>query len=411
MAAHSVLRATFTGGSGETLSARLDLPAGQIRAFALFAHCFTCTKDILAAKRISSALAQLGVGVLRFDFTGLGSSEGEFSNTNFSSNIEDLVRAADYLRQAYQAPAILIGHSLGGTAMLAASRQIPEAKAVVTIGAPCDAAHVLQQFGASLQDIKRDGQAQVTLAGRTFTMRRSFIEDALDHALTSTIAELGKALLVMHAPRDQVVGIDNATKIFVAAKHPKSFVSLDDADHLVSEPADAAYAATVIAAWASKYLPEVAADDTAAETVTVRETGEGKFQNIVLSGRHRLLADEPASVGGLDTGPSPYDFLSIALGACTAMTLRIYAEHKKLDLGRVSVGVRHGKVASQHCQDCGEAAVGRTGKIDRFERIITVHSETDPDMRAKLLEIADKCPVHRTLQASSAIVTGLTDHT
>lgn len=405
MSASSVVRAAFKGSGGHELAARLDLPAGPVRAFALFAHCFTCSKDVLAAKRIASGLAQAGVGVLRFDFTGLGSSEGEFANTNFSSNVEDLVRAAGYLREAYSAPAILIGHSLGGAAVLAAAASIPEAKAVVTIGAPADVGHVLAQFGSSLDEIRSKGEAQVSLAGRPFSIKRSFVEDAEGQRLEGRIRSLGRALLVMHAPLDGVVGIEHASKIFLAAKHPKSFVSLDNADHLLSSPEAASYAAGVIVAWAAKYLPADTSTQGDLDHVMVRETGQGKFQSMVVAGRHRLLADEPTEVGGLDSGPSPYDYLAIALGACTAMTLRIYADHKKLALGRLSVEVRHGKVPADHCTDCGHVAEGREGKIDRFERIISVDGEVDQALSDKLVEIAGKCPVHRTLESASAVVT------
>ena len=409
MPSATAVRATFQGSAGHQLAARIDLPAGAVRAFALFAHCFTCTKDILAAKRIAAGLAKAGVGVLRFDFTGLGSSEGEFANTDFSSNVEDLVAAASYLRETYTAPAIVIGHSLGGAAVLAAAAEIPEARAVVTIGAPADVAHVLHQFGSSIDEIREKGQASVTLAGRQFDIRRSFVEDAEEHQLLDRVRRLGKALLVMHAPRDAVVGIDNASKIFLAARHPKSFVSLDDADHLLSDAASASYAAEVIAAWAGKYVPAANNEIDIIDHVCVRETGQGRFQNIVATGRHRLLADEPVAVGGLESGPSPYDYLAAALGTCTSMTLRIYAEHKKLQLGRISVSVRHGKVATEHCRDCGEVAEGRSGKIDRFEREIAIEGEVDAMLRARLLEIADKCPVHRTLEQASAIVTRIAE--
>jgi putative redox protein len=278
----------------------------------------------------------------------------------------------------------------------------------VTIGAPVDAAHVLHQLGGSLERIRADGEAEVRLAGRPFRIRRSFIEDAEAQRLEEAIRTLGRALLVMHAPRDETVGIDNASRIFTAARHPKSFVSLDDADHLLSRPQDASYAADVIAAWASRYIPASPAQSAEmAESgrVVVRETGEGKFQNLVISGRHRLIADEPVAAGGLDTGPNPYDYLSIALGACTAMTLRVYAEHKKLPLGSVSVEVSHGKIAADHCADCGEVAEGRGGKIDRFERTIRIAGGMDAALEAKIAEIAGKCPVHRTLEHSAAIVT------
>jgi uncharacterized OsmC-like protein/alpha-beta hydrolase superfamily lysophospholipase len=402
----SAIRASFKGSAGSELSARLDLPAGPARAFALFAHCFTCSKDIFAARRIASSLAAAGVGVLRFDFTGLGSSEGEFANTNFSSNVEDLVRAAAYLRDNHSAPTLLIGHSLGGAAVLAAAHDIPEARAVVTIAAPADAAHVLKNFGTSLEEIRDKGEAEVMLAGRRFRIRRSFIADAEQHRLADRIRSLGKALLVMHSPRDAVVDIENASRIFLTAKHPKSFVSLDDADHLLSNAAAAAYAARVIDAWASKYIPEAPmAREEETTDVLVRETGPGMYQNSIALGRHRLIADEPVAAGGRDSGPNPYDYLSIALGACTSMTLRAYANHKNLALGRVSVAVRHGKTPAEHCADCGAVAEGRVGKIDRFERVISVEGELDDALRAKLLEIAGKCPVHRTLETGSAVVT------
>jgi putative redox protein len=346
--------------------------------------------------------------VLRFDFTGLGSSEGEFENTNFSSNVEDLVRAAEHLRKHYRAPALVIGHSLGGAAVLAAANRLPEAKAIVTIGAPSDVAHVLQHFRAQLDAIERDGIANVTLAGRTFPISRTLVEDAKGQALQQHIANLHKALLVMHAPRDLTVGIEHATAIFTAARHPKSFVSLDDADHLLSRQRDAVYAAEVIAAWASRYIAEHEEQTTAEDRhdgVVVMETGVGKFQNVVLAGRHQLLADEPVSVGGLDSGPSPYDYLAVALAACTSMTLRIYADRAQLPLPRVTVSVKHGKLPAAHCEDCGEAIEGRTGNIDRFERTIAVEGGADAETAKKLIEIAGKCPVHRTLAARSAVVT------
>ncbi len=277
---------------------------------------------------------------------------------------------------------------------------------MVTIAAPSDVAHVLHQFNADLEKIKGDGIANVTLAGRTFTIRREFVEDACGQAFTDRIPNLRKALLVMHAPTDQTVGIEHATAIFTAAKHPKSFVSLDSADHLLSDRRDAAYAAEVIAAWASRFLPEGRQDVAAMhEGVLVAETGIGEFQNSVTAGRHRLITDEPAWVGGLDSGPSPYDYLAIALGACTSMTLRLYAEQKQLQLGRLSVGVTHGKVPVEHCRDCGEAIEGRTGEIDRFERVISVEGGVDAELADKLVEIAGKCPVHRTLDGGAAVVT------
>jgi putative redox protein len=403
------IRITFAGSLGHELAARLDLPAGAVRGYALFAHCFTCSKDTVAARRIAGCLAARGIGVLRFDFTGLGASEGEFSNTNFSSNVEDLVRAADHLREHYRAPAILVGHSLGGAAVLAAAHRIPEAKAVATIGAPSDVGHVLKNFRASLADIEKQGIAEVTLSGRAFTITTQFVDDARGQELGARIADLRKALLVLHAPTDNIVGIDHATAIFTAARHPKSFVSLDTADHLLSDRRDAEYAAEVIAAWSSRFLPAEEEPAAGEKGVLVSETGAGRFQNMASIRAHRLLADEPTAVGGLDSGPTPYDYLAVALGACTSMTLRIYAEQKKLALGALAVRVEHGKVAAEHCQDCGEAVEGRTGRIDRFERSISVAGGADPALADKLIEIANKCPVHRTLEAGAAIVTKVVD--
>ena len=397
-------RLEFAGHSGATLAARLDLPNGPLRAYALFAHCFTCSKDVLAARRIAASLAREGIAVLRFDFTGLGSSEGEFASTNFSTNCGDLLSAVDFLRENYEAPAVLIGHSLGGAAVLAIARDVPEAKAVVTIGAPADAGHVLKNLGAKLETIREEGEAEVDLAGRKFRIKRQFIEDVEGHKLRDAVAAMRKPLLILHSPLDQTVGIDNASEIFMAAKHPKSFVSLDKADHLLTDPDDAAFAAQTIAGWLSRYV----ADDKpqgehAVEHVRVMETGEGKFQNAVQAGRHRLFADEPESVGGLDSGPSPYDFLSVALGACTSMTLRLYAEHKKLALGRISVDVSHAKIHAKDCDECTEEERAGSGRIDRFERVISVEGEVTNEVRDKLLEIADKCPVHRTLEAGAKV--------
>lgn len=397
----------FDGAHDARLAARLDLPAGRIRAFALFAHCFTCSKDIPAARHIAGALAAEGIAVLRFDFTGLGGSGGDFASTGFSSNVEDLRRAADFLRKNYEAPQLLIGHSLGGAAVLSVAADIPEARAVVTIGAPSDADHVIHNFKGAEETIRQQGSGEVDLAGRTFTIRKEFLDDLQDQSVRDKVARLGKALLVMHAPLDDTVGIDNATNIFVAAKHPKSFVSLDKADHLLSRAADAAYAARVIAGWASGYLDaeEGTAAAEAEDGVEVVETGQGKFQAMVASGAHRLIADEPADYGGLDSGLSPYGFLSAALGACTVMTLRMYADRKGLAVDRIGTRVLHGKVHAADCEDCSDEVREKGGRIDRFERLITLEGDLDADTRARMLEIADKCPVHRTLEAGAAVVT------
>lgn len=399
-------RLEFPGHSGATLAARLDLPNGPLRAYALFAHCFTCSKDLAAVRRIAAELAREGIAVLRFDFTGLGSSEGEFASTNFSSNIADLISAADFLRDHFAAPSVLIGHSLGGAAVLAVAGSIPEVRAVVTISAPADAGHVLHNFGASLEEIEKEGAAEVNLAGRAFRIGRQFVEDVRGQRIHEAVASMRKPLLILHAPLDQTVGIENATEIFLAAKHPKSFISLDTADHLLTRPEDAAFAARAMTGWLSRYVAGDAPQGEApVEYVRLAETGGGKFQNTVQAGRHRLFADEPASVGGLDSGPSPYDFLSIALAACTSMTLRMYADHKKLELGRISVDVSHSKVHARDCRECTEVERAVTGKIDRFERIISVDGEVPDELAEKLYEIANKCPVHRTLEAGVKVKT------
>ena len=409
--AKSSQKLTFQGAQGDELAARLDLPAGKPRAYALFAHCFTCSKDIFAAARIAGELAERGFGVLRFDFTGLGMSGGDFANTNFSSNVEDLVQAAAYVREHHGPVDVLIGHSLGGAAVLAAAGALPEVKAVATIGAPADAEHVVQNFGAKLDEIERDGVAQVSLAGRDFTIKRQFVDDLKAQTVRQRIAAMKKPLLVFHAPRDQTVGIENAGAIFEAAKHPKSFISLDDADHLLTRREDAVYVAEVLSAWASRFVASETSSlpldyPGAAGVVSVGETGNGKFQQDVVSGPHRLIADEPESYGGDDSGPSPYDFLAIALGACTSMTMRMYADHKKLPLDYVAVHVTHGKVHAEDCADCGE---GREGRIDRFERELVIEGALDEAQRQRLVEIADRCPVHKTLEKSSVVVTNLKD--
>ncbi|WP_421862665.1 alpha/beta fold hydrolase [Parvibaculum sp.] len=399
-------KVSFTGSTGDELSALLDLPAGPVRAYAVFAHCFTCSKDVFAAARISRALADLGIGVLRFDFTGLGTSGGDFANTNFSSNVADLLCAVGFMRQTFEAPAILIGHSLGGAAILAAASKVSEAKAVATIGAPSDAAHVTRSFQADLSHIQQNGEAEVTLAGRQFSIRKQFLDDLEGQNLKEGIGVMRKALLIFHAPRDEIVGIENAQEIFNAAKHPKSFVSLDDADHLLTRRSDANYVANVLSAWASRYIAEAqpVREESETQAVTVTETGQGKFQQRVTVGPHRLLADEPVEHGGLNTGPTPYDFLSIALGTCTAMTLRMYADRKHLEIGPVSVIVEHAKV---HARDCAACAEGREGYIDRFERTIRIEGGVAPELEGKIAEIAGKCPVHKTLEAGSVVVTKL----
>ncbi len=404
-------RFQFTGSEGQQLAAALDLPEREPIAYALFAHCFTCGKDVLAARRIALELANKGIAVLRFDFTGLGSSEGEFANSTFSSNVADLVLAADHLRKTHKAPAILIGHSLGGAAILAAAGRIPDAKAVVTIAAPSDPAHVTHFFKDKVEDIRSQGNVEVSLAGRPFNIKREFLDDIAEHNLMAQIAKLHKALLVMHAPTDDTVGIENATKIFLAARHPKSFVTLADSDHLLSKKSDALYAADLIAAWVTRYLDPLTAEQMAAASsaaprnVVVRETRDSKYQNEVIVGPHHLFADEPVAVGGADTGPGPYDYVLAGLGACTSITMRMYADRKSLPLDRVTVTLSHSKI---HAEDCAECET-KVGMLDQFDRVIKIEGELDADQRKRLMEIADKCPVHRTLESEIHIVTKVAD--
>jgi putative redox protein len=383
---------------GHALAARLEMPAGSPRAYAVFAHCFTCSKDSKAAVYIGQALAARGIAVLRFDFTGLGASGGEFADSNFSSNIDDVVCVAKYLKDNYAAPQILIGHSLGGAAVLAAAQRIPEARAVATLGAPYDPRHI-EHLLKNKEELLSKGEATVDIGGRPFHIRRDFLDDLERHDPATSIGELGRALLILHSPQDAIVPIDNATKIFVAAKHPKSFVSLDRADHLLTNPEDAAYAAEVLAAWSSRYLQ--APENEIVDGVRVIEAGQGKFAQDIYAGRHRLRADEPVSIGGADTGPTPYDLLLASLGACTAMTLRLYANEKRLPLTRVSVVLKHDRI---HAADCA-ACETRDGKVDHIERVLTLEGNLDDAQRAKLLEIADKCPVHRTLHSEVSVTT------
>jgi uncharacterized OsmC-like protein/alpha/beta superfamily hydrolase len=442
----------FAGQDGQQLAGRLDTPDGPVRAYALFAHCFTCGKDSLAASRIAKALTEHGIAVLRFDFTGLGGSDGDFANTNFSSNVADLLAAVDHLRTHFQAPALMIGHSLGGAAVLAAAPSVPEVKAVVTIAAPSDPAHVVGMFRADAPRIEADGEAEVMLAGRPFKLRAQFLLDVAQQKLLAKVATLGRALLVMHSPVDDTVSIDNATQIFVAARHPRSFISLDNADHLLTRREDASYVASLIAAWSQRYLPmepaTIEPDGSArsvasavsaisamsaisaagnpgalgnvgaitpvavlgalpAGTVLVEETHAGGYQQRISAGTHQWLVDEPQSYGGIDSGPAPYDMLVAALGACTSITLRMYAQRKGWPLEHIAVSLHHEKI---HATDCA-ACETREGKIDRIDREITLQGPLDEAQRAALLLMADKCPVHRTLHSEVLIRTRVTDDT
>jgi putative redox protein len=403
------IKTSFDNGRGQRLAAILDLPVddGPI-AYAVFAHCFTCSKTYKAVRHISRALAAEGFGVLSFDFTGLGESEGDFADTSFISNVEDVVAAAAFLTETRGAPTVLIGHSLGGAAVMMAASEIPSATAVVTIAAPASLDHLSEILEPAKVEVERSGSAEILLAGRRIRVGRALIGDLAEVRMTEAIAGLGRALLVMHSPVDRVVGIDNASVIFKAAGHPKSFVSLDRADHLLGRAEDSRYAAGVIANWSRKYLPEIQQESKAARPgdnrVVVRTGAEG-FRTEVLANGHPLIADEPVSVGGTNTGPSPYDLLAAALGACTSMTLRMYADRKGWPLESAEVRLEHEKI---HCVDCAEASKGRP-RIDHISREVVFEGPLDDAQQKRLLEIADRCPVHRTLHSEIRVTTTLAE--
>ncbi len=399
---------SFPNDHGDLLAARLSLPPdGRPVAFALFAHCFTCNRNLNAVRRISQEMSDHGLAVLQFDFTGLGDSEGDFSDTGFSSNVDDLVAAARYLEHHHESPRVLIGHSLGGAAVLKAAGAIPSCRAVVTIGAPADPKHVTNLIADARETIEQTGQATVTLAGRSFLIRKQFLDDLEETRMEETIRGLRRALLVCHSPIDQTVGIENAAQIFQAALHPKSFLSLDKADHLLTSEADAFYVGRAAAAWATRYLDVPAAGEggpeAAGSQVVVRTGREHYYTEVVASG-HRLTVDEPESVGGTDRGGTPYDLLLGALGSCTSITLRMYADRKSWPLEEIVVRLSHAKIHASHCETCETTE----GKVDRIEREIELTGDLTDEQRARLLEIADRCPVHRTLHSEILVETRLT---
>ncbi len=398
------IKLQFDNKAGDRLSAKLELPLDkQPKAFALFAHCFTCNKNLLAVTNISRALTDNGIAVLRFDFTGLGESEGEFSDTNFSTNVEDLVQGANYLAEHYQPPQIIIGHSLGGAAVLQAAAKLSFVKAVVTVGAPSNPPHVQHLLKNSLEEIRESGEAIVNLAGRSFTIKKQFLDDLDGRNMQNIIKNLNKALLVLHSPQDNTVAINNAAEIYQAARHPKSFISLDGADHLLTNKEDSIYVGQLIASWSSRYITPDAGEELETEKQVVTETGQDGFTTQIKAGRHHLLADEPAAVGGKDLGPTPYGYLLAALGACTSMTLRMYAERKKWPLERARVHLEHSKVYSEDCATCESTS----GYIDQIDREIELEGPLDEQQKARLLEIADRCPVHKTLHNEIKVKTQL----
>jgi len=395
---------TFTNSTGQQLSGRLDLPADQHPfTYAIFAHCFTCNKNLTAVRTISRALTQNGIGVLRFDFTGLGQSEGEFADTNFASNVEDLVAAADFLKANFGKVELLIGHSFGGAAVLLANSKIESVKAVVTVGAPSEPVHVQHLIGSKKEEIEANGKANVSIGGRPFTIKKQFLEDIQNRNFEEVIHELGTALLVLHSPQDRTVTIDNAAKIYKAARHPKSFVTLDGSDHLMSNKEDSFYAGEMIGCWVKRYVPRPKENPLTTQKQAVVRTGDVGFVTEVVTGNHRFIADEPIEVGGDDFGPTPYDLLVSGLGACTSMTLQMYARRKKWDLQEVTVHLHHQKVHAKDLDDVEDSK----GKIDLIERCIEMEGDLSPEQKQRLLEIADRCPVHRTLHGEIVVKTEL----
>ena len=401
----NIQKVNFTNSENQQLVGRLELPIDQHpHNFVIFAHCFTCNKNLSAVKNVSRALTSNGFGVLRFDFTGLGESDGNFENTNFSGNVEDLISAANYLKENYKAPSLLVGHSLGGAATIFAASQIDSVKAIATIGAPSNPKHVKHLIHSSVDEIKANGKANVNIGGRPFTIKKQFLDDLETKSLPETAQNLRKALLVVHSPQDTTVGIQNAEEIYVAARHPKSFVSIDGADHLLSRKEDSTYVGNVISNWAKRYvsIPETEIPTTAYQVVASLDADDG-FTTQMKVGNHYLMADEPKSFGGNDFGPSPYELVSAGLSACTAMTIQMYVKRKGWDLQNVEVHTSYGKTHAKDCEDCENTSA----KIDTFNREIKITGTLDEAQIKRILQIADKCPVHKTLHNEIQVITKL----
>ncbi len=398
-------KVTFINSEGQTLSGRIELPVDQHpHNFVLFAHCFTCNKNLGAVRNISKSLTTRGFGVLRFDFTGLGESEGDFENTNFSGNVNDLIAASDFLANEYMAPSLLIGHSLGGAASIFAASKIDSIKAVATIGAPSNPVHVQHLLKSGIKEIETQGKATINLSGRDFTIKKQFLDDLKNKSLPDVAKNLGKALLIMHSPQDTTVHIHNAEEIYLAAKHPKSFVTLDGADHLLMRKEDSLYAGKVISEWSSRYIkkPETPALKSTYQVVASLRDTDG-FTTQMKVGSHYMLADEPESVGGNNFGPTPYEYVSAGLSACTAMTIKMYVARKGWDLKHIEVHTDYSKSYNVDCEN----AENPDAKIDTFKREIKLEGALDEKQIARILQIADKCPVHKTLHSKAQIITTL----
>lgn len=394
----------FKNANGVELTGFLDLPTTQkAHNYVLFAHCFTCNKNFLAVRNISRALSSKGFGVLRFDFTGLGESEGEFADSNFSGNVEDLLSAAEFLKTNYEAPTLLIGHSLGGAAVIFAANELPYVQAIATIGTPATLSHVKRLIKEEINEINSKGSATVNIGGRPFKIKKQFLDDLESRELSDVISTMKKSILILHSPQDNIVEIGNAEKLYIAAKHPKSFISLDGADHLLSRRVDSVYVGDLIGSWAIRYLDIPQTAPLKSELKVIASLGEEGFTTNVRAGRHNFIADEPVSFGGNDFGPTPYDLLSAGLASCTSMTIQMYARRKKWHVGTVETHVEHSKSHALDCEECERASA----KIDTFTRKITITGNLDESQLARILQIADKCPVHKTLHEKVQIITSL----
>ena len=400
----SSTKITFKNSEGLDLNGSIELPENRApHNFVLFAHCFTCNKNFFAVKNISDSLISHGFGVLRFDFTGLGESEGEFEDSNFSGNVEDLFAAAQYLEETYKAPALLIGHSLGGAAVLYAATKLTSVKAVATIGAPAHVGHVKNLIKDNLEEIERKGKAAVNIGGRNFHIKKQFLDDLEKNDLLEIIPTLKKSILILHSPQDSIVEIKNAEEIYTAAKHPKSFVSLDGADHLLSNKVDSKYAGDLIGTWAHRYIDLPKIQELQSELDVIAHLGPEGFTTQIKAGKHYLIADEPEKVGGNDFGPNPYEFVSAGLAACTSMTIQMYAKRKGWKLDFVETQVKYGRDYAEDCELCEEEGT----KIDTFQRVLKVKGIMDEVQKAKILLIADKCPVHKSLTTPTQIITSI----
>ncbi|MGM0636282.1 MAG: alpha/beta fold hydrolase [Bacteroidota bacterium] len=400
---------TFKNKKGETLAGKIFLPVDRKpHSYAIFAHCFTCSKNLKTVKNISNGLTEEGYAVLGFDFTGLGESEGDFSETDFSHDIEDLIQAADYLKENYQPPNLIIGHSLGGTASIYAAKEIESIKAFVCIASPYQPKHVKHLFKADMDQIEKDGEAEVDVGGRNFKIKKSFLDDLEERSKENFLADIKKSFLVLHSPQDKIVAIENAEKLYKDAKHPKSFISLDGANHLLTDKQDSLYAGKVIAGWAMRYLdielnqPKIKSN----HAVVAHLNQHDNFTTEMKLGNHYAKADEPKDVGGSDFGPNPYELVAGGLAACTAMTLQLYAKRKEWNLTDVEVHINHSKEHKKDSRSTTEKDA-KNPKLDQFERKIKLKGDLDEKQKKRLLEIANKCPVHRTLHSEVEVKTSL----